>query len=248
MDPALFPTKLKRDLRVASPQPLYRALQDFLEEQGFHVDPKQPPAMEASALPGTATFLGRLLGIQDFTQGTPNRGRGAAMLLSGIGIAVAMVALLVLNVTSDALFPSLGLVVGGILAATGTGQLRTKPQRLRRLVDVYLEGESYHSGAARATQSTGDPIGMDLRVERSGIVSDVRVTVYAGVGYAEGTEAVSGWLSEKPEVALSMITSSSPEALSLPAEALPAHETPQLPARLDNQLDFIIQRFQLPEP
>jgi hypothetical protein len=248
MDPELFPTKLKRDLRVASPQPLYRALQDFLEEQGFHVDPKQPPTMEVGALPGTATFLGRLLGVQDFTQGTPNRGRSAAMLLSGSGIAVAMVVLLVLSVTSDAFFPSLGLVVGGILGATGAGQLRAKPQRLRRLVEVYLEGESYHASAARATPSAGELVGMDLRAERSGIVSDVRVTVYAGVGYAEGTEAVSNWLSEKPEVALSMITSSSPEALSLPADALPAHETLKLPARLDNQLDFIIQQFQLSEP
>jgi hypothetical protein len=170
------------------------------------------------------------------------------MLLSGVGITAAMIVLLVLSITPDALFPSLGLVVGGILGLTGAGQLRAKPQYLRRLVDVYLEGESYHAGAARATQSAAEPAGVDLRVERSGIVSDVRVTVYAGVGYAEGEEDVNGWLSEKPEVALTMITSSSQEALSLPAEVLPAHETLRLPVRLDNQLDFIIQRFELPEP
>ena len=159
MDPERYPIKLKRDLRVSSPQPLFRALADLLEEHGFQVRPKQSPELEAGALPGTATFTGRLLGLRDSTTKPGMRWQGAAAAVVGVAGMGVMAVLLATVESVDILFPILGLVVGAVLTATGLGKLLGTPQRLRRLVDVRMEGESYQAGATRATSGNLEPAG-----------------------------------------------------------------------------------------
>ncbi len=251
MEPESYPTKLKRDLRASSPQPLFRALADLLEESGFQVRPKRTPELEAGALPGTATFRGRLLGVLDFTEGSGSRGRGLRLAGAGVAVVAVMAGLLVGAPALDIVFPILGMVAGAVLLATGLGRLRETSQRLRRLVDIHLEGESYQAGATRGSPAGGEPSGLDLRVERSGVVSDVRITVYAGVGHPEGDEGVSRWLPRRDEAVLSLVSevAGQPARNTAPSEgkALEAGKSGLPARRLDHQLDVIADRFTLAE-
>ena len=247
MEPESYPTKLKRDLRASSPQPLFRALADLLEESGFQVRPKQTPELEAGALPGTATFKGRLLGVRDFTEGGGRRRRGLSIAGAGVAVVAVMAGLLAGVQSLDIIFPMLGMVAGAIVLATGLGQIRETSQRLRRLVDIQLEGESYQAGATRATPTGVEPAGLDLRVERSGIVSDVRITVYAGVGHPEGDEGVSRWLPQREEAVLSLVSEVSGQPARNEEKALAAGKSGPPARRLDHQLDVIADRFTLAE-
>ena len=247
MEPESYPIKLKRDLRVSSPQPLYRALADLLEEQRFQVRPKQPPVLEAGVLSGTATFSARLLGVRDLPPEAGGRPGAVALLAAGAALIAAMASLLVASV--DVLFPVLGMVGGAVLEVMGLGRLRVKRRPLRRLLDLRLEGESYHAGATKAAEGGVGSDGVDLRVERTGVISDVRLTVYAGVGYAEGDEGVSQWLPEQEEVALGLVAQVAPSTVGEQRTALPATTTSGVPARrLDQQLDILVEQFALARP
>ena len=95
-----------------------------------------------------------------------------------------------------------------------------------------------------------------MRVERSGVVSDARVTVYAGVGYPQGEDQVSRWLPQR-EAEVKQLTEDMP-GQPMPKEpmligdekmALKPSRTISLPARrLNHQISVIAERFALPEP
>lgn len=232
METKPFPTKLKRDLRISSPQPLYRALQDFLEQLGFQVYPKQAPELRPGALSGTADFFGQLYAIQDSELNASGRSKSTGLIAIGIMLIVAMLGLIQIAFLPDLLLPILGLLVGTILIITGAGQFRSSPRTVRRIVNIYLEGESYQAGATRGAKLPFKATGMDVRVERSGIISDARITIYMGMGYAEGQESTSSWIAEEP--GLFFGTASDGEEGRL-----------VLSERLEDQIEVIISQFEL---
>jgi hypothetical protein len=251
-----YPTKLKRDLRVSSPQPLFRALADLLEESGFRLHSSEAPELEVGALPGTATFKGRLLGVRDSTERSGKGGAGIPLIAFG-GIIIAVMVVLLAAVDSlDAIFPVLGMMAGGILLASGLGRLREPQHRIRRLVHIQMEGESYQAGATRASSGGLGSPGVGMRVERSGVVSDARVTVYAGVGYPQSEAQVSRWLPQREAEVKQLIADmpgqpmpKEPMLIGDERMALEPSRKISLPARrLNHQIGVIAERFALPEP
>ena len=127
MDLESYPTKLKRDLRVSSPQPLFRALADLLEESGFRLHSSEVPELKVGALPGTATFNGRLLGVRDSTERSGKGGAGIPLIAFG-GIIIAVMVVLLAAVDSlDAIFPVLGMVAWRDLAGQRSGTFARAP-------------------------------------------------------------------------------------------------------------------------
>ena len=237
MDLESFPFKVKRDLRVASPQPLFRSITDLLEERSFRLVQSEPPELVPGALPGTASFKAYLVGIQDFTANGAQYLRAGLFLAIGLVVIGAFSTLMVVSAAIDNFLLLLGVLAGVILGGLGIGQIRELRQRVRHLVEVRLEGESYQAGASTAGRSTPWSEGEGARVERVGIVSDVRVTLSAGVGVAKGDSEVSRWL---PRRKAEVIPISSPAPGKLIAPTLEER-------RLDRQLDTVIEQFALTE-
>ena len=240
MEPESYPTKLKRDLRVSSPQPVYRALADLLEEQGFRVHEAEPPELVAGALAGTATFTGHLLGTHDFESPGAWRPLGMALIASGAVAMGVCAGLVIVNADLDNFLLVLGILAGVVLGGVGLGRLREPGRHLRRVVEVRLEGESYQAGASHSSSGTVEGQGTDLRIERTGIVSDLRVTVLTGLGTALGESGVARWLSDGEQAALAIEAGAQSASTAETALALPADQ-------LDHQLGAVTERFALPE-
>ena len=145
LDTESFPIKIKHDLRVSSPQPVYRAVADLLEEQGLRVVHSEAPEPVAGALPGTASFKGRLVGVRDIPSDQPQWARTAFL---AAGVALIVVSSILIFVSSQIFISLLGVVAGLVLAGLGIGQSRKSGQRLRHLVEIRMEGESYQAGAS----------------------------------------------------------------------------------------------------
>jgi len=249
METKLFPTKVTRDLRISSPQPLYRALQDFLEQYGFQVYPKQPPELRPGALSGTANFFGQLYAIRDSELKVSGRNKSIGIVTIGIILIIAMFGLIQSALLSDLLLPILGFLVGSILIITGAGQFRSNHRTIRHIVNIYLEGESYQAGATRGTKLPFKATGMDLRVERSGIISDARITTYTGIGYAEGWETVSAWLAEELDLFGDSASDGKENGFILQhGKGQASSENSVLPVRLEDQIEVIINQFELMDP
>ena len=241
MDQESFPFKAKRDLRVAAPQPLFRAITDLLDERGFRVVSSEPPELVAGALPGTASFTGYLLGVKDAAVSKLRHLRAGTFLAVGLALTGASVSLIARNSAIDGFFLFLGTAVGAILVLLGIGQLRDLAGQVRHVVEVRLEGESYQAGASSGGPGAPWGQGEGVRVERTGIVSDARVTLSAGVGIARGDSAVSRWLPRREaEVVPMPLPARAPGRLAAPAIQEPG-------PRLDRQLDTVIGRFALME-
>ena len=221
------------------PQPLFRVITDLLDERGFRVVSSAPPELVPGALPGTASFKGYVLCVKDDTVSKLRHLRAEAFLAVGLALAGVGLFLLGLNLVADRFFLLLGFTVGVILALLGIGQFRELADQMRHVVEVRPEGESYQAGA-----SGGGP-GERVRVERAGIVSDVRVTLSVGIGIARGDSGISRWLPRREaEAALLPLLLPLPLHLS-GKQAAAAIEGPEL--RLDRQMNGLVDRFALPE-
>lgn len=223
-----YPVKIKRDLRVGAPQPFYRAIADLLEAHGFRVTPDAAPAMTSAALPGTATFRARLTALRDARAPRAKDRSAYGLLGGGIMLVLVILVLVVIGVTDRFIISALllpAVVVGGM----GLARLGRAPPLVRHIVEVRLEGESYAAGAVRSPAAAGT--GEDSRVERAGVVSDVRVTVLAGAGEPEGDQGVGRWLPDSQDLVFAA------------SEAVQAAETARV--RLDVALDAALARYAL---
>ena len=223
MDAERYPIKLKRDLRVSSPQPVYRALCDLLDDAGYRVHQTEAPEMVPGALPGTATFRGSVVGTLDFTTSGEHRTRAGLLIVAGLALMGVCGGLMIANADLDNFVLILGILAGIILGGMGLGQMKEGDQRLRQVVDVRMEGESYQAGASRQAPGPAE----EIRVERSGVVSDLRISVYAGVGIARGEADIARWFGGE----------------SAAADQL-GEATALLP-RLNLQLDAVVEQFAL---
>ena len=241
MDQENYPFRVKRDLRAGAPQPLFRAITDLLDERGFRVVSSEPPELMPGALPGTASFKGYVLGVKDDTVSKLRHLRAGAFLAVGLALAGVGLFLLGLNLVVDRFFLLLGSAVGVILALLGIGQFRELANQMRHVVEVRLEGESYQAGASGG--GPGASWGRDerVRVERAGIVSDVRVTLSVGIGIARGDSGISRWLPRREAEVVLL-----PLPLHLSGKQAAA-VTKGLELRLDRQMDMLVDRFALPE-
>lgn len=227
-----YPVKITRDLRIGAPQPFYRAIADLLEAHGFRVSQDAAPAMASAALPGTATFHARLTAMRD-ARAPRTADRGAYGLLGGGIVLVLAILVLVIFGVTDRFVVSALLLPAVVLGGMGLGRLGRAARPVRHLVEVRLEGESYVAGAVRSPAATGT--GEESRVERAGVVSDVRATVLAGAGEPEGERGVRGWLPESQDLVF---------AATAGTTAAPAG--PAAPSiRLDAALDAAMARHAL---
>ena len=246
LDLESFPIKIKRDLRVSSPQPVYRAVADLLEERDFRVVQSEAPEPVAGALPGTASFKGRLIGVRDIPSSRPLR--ASAAFLAG-GTALIVLSSILIFVSSQVFISLLSIAAGLVLIGLGIAQFRDSGQRLRHLVEIRMEGESYQAGASRIGPSPSRDQSEGFRIERTGIVSDLRLTLFAGKGVAQGESGVSRWLPGNES-----------EVLGAAYPSRDANERPALrqrgelvqmsgpgDGRFDRQLDGLIDQFALPE-
>lgn len=56
-----YPLKHKWDFRTGSPQRVYRAISDALEDIGYDIEESQPPELKSSPITDTATFLAEVI-------------------------------------------------------------------------------------------------------------------------------------------------------------------------------------------
>ncbi|MBM3940160.1 MAG: hypothetical protein FJ318_04580 [SAR202 cluster bacterium] len=230
-----YPVKLKRDMRVAAPQPVYRAVADVLEQEGFRVFDEQPPTLTNAALPGTATFRARLLAVRDFSVSVGSR-EGVWLLAAAALMVVAVVVLIIIGITDRFVISALmlpAIVLGGL----GLGRMQQQQQMTRHLIEVRMEGESYSAGASRsAAPSAGD----DARVERSGVVSDLRITILAGAGEASGDRDVKAFTKKSEDTVFKPAERTVARVSDAPLAAVQA-------TRVDLAMDRAMDRFALTE-
>lgn len=106
-----------------------------------------------------------------------------------------------------------------------------------------MEGESYQAGASRSGPSPSRGLSEGVRVERAGIVSDLRLTLFAGRGVAQGESEVSRWLAgNEPEV---FGGGNSGGNAGLRRRDEQAQASGPSAGRLDWQLDELIDQFAL---
>ena len=237
MEQQNFPSTAKHDLRVASPQPLVRSMADLLENGEFRLVRFEKPELIPGALPGTATFQAYLLGIHDFT---PRKARyiiPGSLLALGIAIILGIAAILAQGAQFDGFLLILGLGVGLILTGFGISKFRDARHVIRHLIDIRFEGESYKAEASTSTGNISHLDGPNARLERVGVVSDVRITLSTGIGIAEGETSVSKWLpAPKTEVSIG-----TPSGLNI--GAFPFSPQPNL----GRQLESAVAQFALTE-
>jgi hypothetical protein len=207
LQPESYPVKLKHTLRVGAPQPVYQTVACLLERAGFQVRQTRVPTPHAKTPSSADAFSGLLQGTQDLPVKNSKRTNGGLILI---------VALIVLGIAGGVMIVSgdvtnlllVGLILAGtILGGLGMGQILEAAPQLRRLVEVHFEGVSHPASG------------------QSKIVSDMKATVYAGIGVAVDGENVEKWLHEHDSDALGTGPSSS--------------------LRLDRQIETVIRGFAL---
>jgi hypothetical protein len=223
MDAERYPIKLKRDLRVSSPQPVYRALSDLLEEEGYRVLQTDALELMPGALPGTATFRGSVLGTLDFTVGGKRAASAGLLIVAGLTLLGVCGGLMIAHANLGNFILILGILAGIILGGMGLGQVKEGDSRLRQVVGMHIEGESYQGGASSQPPGPTE----EIRVERSGVMSNLRISVYAGVGIARDDTEIARWLDSQNTAADQL------------------GEDKALPLQLGIQLDAVVERFAL---
>jgi hypothetical protein len=228
--------KLKRDMRVAAPQPVYRAVADVLEQEGYRVFDEEAPALASAALPGTATFHARLVAVRDSTTSIGSR-QGVWLLAAGALMIVAIMVLIMMGVNDRFVLSAL-MLPAVVLGGMGLGRLGQQQRSLRHLIDVRMEGESYSAGATRATPSGA---AQESRMERSGVVSDLRITILAGAGEPLGEREVKSFLKQSDDAVFKPTARAVRKVGEAPLATVPA-------TRIDLAMDRAMDRFALSEP
>jgi hypothetical protein len=210
-----FPLIAKHDLRVASPQPLFRSMADLLENGEFQLVQIEKPELIPGALPGTASFQAYLLGIHDFAPKNTRYVLPGLLMALGISIILGIATIVGREVNFDGFLLILTLGLGLIMTGLGVNKIRNVGRRIRHLIDIRFEGESYKAEASTSTQNISPTYGANTRLERVGVITDVRITLSAGIGIAAGETSVSKWIpASKNELIIT--TSSGIDATCFP--------------------------------
>ncbi|MBI4282992.1 MAG: hypothetical protein HY663_00820 [Chloroflexi bacterium] len=97
-----------------------------------------------------------------------------------------------------------GLLILGLVTLpviVGYWIIKAAPEVKRSLIRIVFEGESYYVGAHEGRLVQESVQGRSAHTERAGVVSDIRVTLKAGIGSAQGEDELKdGLYPQKSEL------------------------------------------------
>jgi len=173
-----FPWNWKKDFRIGSPQRVFRAVRDIIEDLGY-ANPKVSGLLDkdtgglylkGSAISDTATFKGQVRGEREVS-----RGRHKGYMSAGIILVVLGVGLALIGVANEEIPLGAGAVVPLIL---GIIFLAIASRVSKAIMLAKVEGEAYKATAK-----------MTEREQELDVVADVRLSVHGKVGiFRGGTE------------------------------------------------------------
>lgn len=179
--PTAIGVKYKWDRRIGSPRKLFRSLQDFLDEYQYEYGETRElkfDVEERGPIEGVAHFGDTIKGKKDFARWSKPQ------LIVGMLLALAGI---ILFAYTQYLIGAIILVLGIVLAATSR-------KTVRRVIKLRIAGESYRAGGHGGGSSASG-------VEVVGVVSDVRLTIEAGIGSAKGEDSIGKSIKNKKELA-----------------------------------------------
>lgn len=171
LDISKCPLKHRWDFRTGSPQRVFRAISDALEDTGYAIEESQPPELKSSPITDTATFTAEAIG----------RKRGFAsiwyvvegMILVGVSVwgAIYVIAAkpdypFTINIMPAILLAILLVVI----FALGLALISVRKWVFIR-VFVRLEGEAYKAAAKTGEGATATDVICDTRLTIAGAIN-----------------------------------------------------------------------------
>ncbi len=181
-----FPHKWRKDFRVGSPQRVFRAVQDSIEDLGYHVPSDGVSGVDeqtggiqlkGSPISDTATFRGQVR-----SEKALSASRHKGYFMTGIVLSILGVVLIASGIMGGEIIVG---VVGIPLLILGLVFIAISGRVSKAFVLATVEGEAYKATAKMAEYS-----------QELDVVADVRLTIQARIGIFRGGTEIK---EEKPE-------------------------------------------------